>query len=53
MIWQALEVKRPGDRVRPEQQALADASGILIVRSWDEALAAVQEMGGLLLGERT
>jgi hypothetical protein len=39
-----LEVKTPTGRVRPEQRALADAGALVIVRSLDDALAAVGAM---------
>lgn len=40
-MWFGCEVKGPGGHVRPEQQALADAEGIIIVRSVTEAVEAV------------
>lgn len=41
-----LEVKTEAGRVRPMQQALANAGITWIVRSFDDALAAVREVEG-------
>lgn len=45
-LWLGMEVKRPGGQVRPEQRALRDRGAIRVVCSWEEALRAVQEIGG-------
>jgi hypothetical protein len=42
-MWRGLEVKGPKTPVSPEQQALADAGHITIVRSVEEAFKAVGE----------
>jgi hypothetical protein len=40
-VWKALEVKGPSTRVSREQQVLADVGAIVIVRSLEDALAAL------------
>lgn len=44
-VLKGLEVKVPGGRVSPEQQALADADGIIIVRSIEDAIQAAEMRG--------
>lgn len=41
-VWLGLEVKTATGRVSPEQQRLADDSRIVIVRSQDDAVIAVE-----------
>lgn len=44
-VLKGLEVKVPGGRVSPEQQALADAEGIVIVWSIEDAIEAAEMRG--------
>ena len=41
--WLGVEVKGPTTRVSPEQQTLADAHAIIIVRSWEEVESLLGE----------
>jgi hypothetical protein len=42
-LWLGLEVKGPATRLSPEQRALAAAGMTVVVRTPEEALAAVRE----------
>jgi hypothetical protein len=40
--WIGMEVKTPGGKMKPEQQALLDEGRIVVVRSLQEALESVR-----------
>ncbi len=44
LTWVGLEVKKPGGRVSPEQQALAQAGAIAVVRSLEDAVAVLRAL---------
>jgi hypothetical protein len=46
--WIGLEVKSPTGVLRPEQRELAQRCMVFVVRSWEEALEAVQNRGGTM-----
>lgn len=49
-LWLMLDVKRPGGKLSPEQQLLAEAGLLVRVENEQEALAAVQAYEEGLLG---
>lgn len=49
--WYGLEVKSPTGKVRPEQADLVHrGTPVVIVRSWEEALAATEEHAEAVMG---
>lgn len=51
--WLGLELKTPTGRVRPEQQALADAGRVVIVRSVYEGLDEVAKREAIAANRRS